>query len=148
MKHATMNDLKAVMDVFNKYKDIFHVTEVFVKIQIEKGAVIYEDGVVIIYGFFYEMTALGSALAFSNDAYISHIADTEPGSGNAAKVIRRLFKELFDRDIYITVRSDNRRAIAFYKKLRLQLVGRLEWSIDGVRRGGLPGEVYKRERKV
>jgi ribosomal protein S18 acetylase RimI-like enzyme len=79
----------------------------------------------------------GNATAIKGDAYISEIAIKEQGSGNASEVLQRFYKDV-NTNVWLTVRSSNERARAFYIKNEMKEVGTIAWSS-----GTLLGTVYK-----
>ncbi len=139
MNLATLDDLKDVMKLFQKHKDIFpHIRQDYVKREIEKGNVIYQDGVVIIYGIYQRKQKIGTVWAKAGDAHIGQIVSS--GIPLRASFILNMFFNEMKRDVWLTVRLENRKACKFYTKNGMKHVSAIFWV-----NGTLPGLVYKKE---
>ena len=130
---ATQDNLKDVYKILYTYKNIFpHVRNDFVKHMIDSQSVIYDSGVVIIFKKYKRRTRIGNYIANKDDWVIKQIANQSLGNGNASKVISAFIDE--NKHVVLSVRKNNERAIAFYKKNGFRVVGTVTWrnDIDGL----------------
>ena len=133
MNKATMSDLPVVMSYFKKHRDKFpHVRLDKIKQHILNGQVILEDDVVITFRIYQRRTKLGNIVADKGNATIHQIVTNEVGNGNARKVINKFF-DYINTSVYLTVRKDNARAINFYDKVGMALVGDISWKNNSIK---------------
>jgi len=107
---------------------------------IAKEQMILEEGILITFHHAKRRQTIGNVPVKKGDTVLHQIANAEPGSGNA-KVILNNFFEWCPRDIFLSVRSDNKKACLFYEQIGMTLVGETSWA-----RGTLPGKVYVKRK--
>jgi len=139
MNYAKESDITELLSIFKPYKkEVFpYLRKDTLQEKIRKNNVIFENGVVIVFGIYKKKQNIGNATAIKGDAYISEIATIEQGSGNASEVLQRFYKDV-NTNVWLTVRSSNERARAFYIKNEMKEVCTIAWSS-----GTLLGTVYK-----
>ena len=144
LHRATNDEFSAVFSVFQQYKALFpHIRHDYVKREIAKNNVIFDSGVVLVAVKYQKKTKLGSISALAGDWIAHQIAASTQGDGSAKRVFTA-FLQSIKRPCWITVRSANERAIAFYEKCGFVKVGTIEWKEQGV---PLPGTVLKYSNK-
>ena len=141
MNIATLEDLDVIESIFAPFiKTYFpHIRQDYLKGKIEKGNVILEDDIVIIFGVYKRRQKIGGVEAQKGDAHIGQIVAKSQGSGNASKVLLKFFNEM-NTVVWLTVRAENPRARAFYEKNGMKNVSEISWA-----EGTIPGVVYKFE---
>lgn len=164
MNHATLDNLEEIMDVFKQYGDTFpHIRRDKIETMIEFHNVIWEEKVLITYNHYKrkqlvaimrergEDTGLetrhhpvkSSYEAQKGDCILHQIAAKNQGDGSGKRVFERFIKYNKGRDIVLSVRSENKRAIEFYKKYGFIKVSKIEWG----KTKQVKGEVYLLEQK-
>lgn len=68
---------------------------------------------------------------------IHQIVARDKGNGSAFKVMKEFLFSI-DKNIYLTVRSDNVVANKFYEKLGMEIVGKTHWGKESI-----PGVVWR-----
>ena len=119
MKHATEKDLNDIMEVFKIHRDTFpHVRSDKIERMINEGNVIWEDEVVITYNHYKRSQRIGTYYrsARKGDCILHQIAAKNQGDGSAKKVFLRFLEYNKGKDVWLSVRAENKRAIAFYEK--------------------------------
>ncbi len=139
MNIATLNDFDTVKSTFAPYQKTYfpHIRTDYIERKIQSGNVVYEDGVVIIFGVYKRKQKIGTTEAQRGDAHIGQIVTLEQGNGVASKVLQKFFAEM-KTNVWLTVRAENDRARAFYIKNGMKEVGTISWSD-----GKIPGVVYR-----
>ena len=117
MNHATIDNLDEIMDVFKQYKDIFpHIRSDKIQRMIESKNVVWEEDVLITYNHYQRKQRVGIYEAQKGDCILHQIAAKNRGDGSGKRVFENFMKFNTNRDIVLSVRSANDRAISFYKK--------------------------------
>ena len=146
MNIVTLDDFDSVWDVFKKNKKYLgHVMSIKVKDRIEKGNVIFQDGVVITFHISKVSTKFGKDCDVSitkGDCILHQIASDEHSKGNGSKVLQEFFN-FVDTNVYLGVLDDNDVANNFYVKNGMKKVGYINWS-----KGKLKGSVFKYSKKL
>ena len=141
MNHATLADLKEIYWQFQKRKDVFpHVRRDSLQRMIEKGLVIWQDGVVITYQRYKKSTRIGDLDIPKGAIMLHQILNSRQFSGKGGDVFEQFVREIVkpgDDDLYLSVLKENTVACAFYERHGMKIVGRVAWS-----GGSLPGLVY------
>ena len=143
MKLATVEDYDEICLLFKKYKHIFpHIRFDYIKRSIEEGKVIYQDDVVIIFNKYKRTQAQGHLNAQKGDYHLKQIAIAEQGKGNAREVVEQFFAMAHadNAPVWLSVRSDNERARAFYTKVGMKEVSETSWA-----KGAILGTIYKKD---
>ena len=81
--------------------------------------------------------------AQEGDCILHQIAAKNQGDGSSKRIFERFVEYNKGRDIVLSVRSDNDRAIQFYKKNGFIKVSDIEWG----KTNQVKGEVYLLEQK-
>ena len=154
MNHANLDNLEEIMDVFKQYGDTFpHIRKDKIETMIEFHNVIWEEGVLITYNHYKRkqkvamMSKKNSVLtayeAQKGDCILHQIAAKNQGDGSGKRVFKRFIEYNKGRDIVLSVRTENDRAIKFYKKNGFIKVSDIEWGRDKQ----VKGQVYLLEQK-
>ena len=154
MNHATLDNLDEIMDVFKQYGDTFpHIRKDKIETMIEFHNVIWEEKVLITYNRYKRKQAVAMMTdkdrvisayeAQKGDCILHQIAAKNQGDGSGKRVFERFIDYNKGRDIVLSVRSLNTRAIEFYKKYGFIKVSDIEWG----KTKQVKGEVYLLEQK-
>jgi hypothetical protein len=142
MQHATIDNLKEIYRAFQQYKEIFPFKrQDKLKREIEKGQVIWQDGVVIVYQQYKKATDVGSVKIPRGSIMLHQILNSNQFSGKGGKVFDQFVREIVKPsggDVYLSVRESNAVARDFYERHGMKVVGKVSWS-----QGTLPGLVYR-----
>ena len=141
MNHAKETDFESVKEIFYQHKKWFpHIRTDYMKREIAKGNLIYDNDVVITYNFYKRKQRIGNVLAQQGDCILHQIA-AKHKNGSASQALQNFFEFVNPRRVYLSVRSDNEIAKKFYLKNNMKLVGSTTWA-----KGTLPGDVYLYDR--
>ena len=141
MNHAKETDFEAVKEIFYQHKEWFpHIRTDYMKREIAKGNLIYDNDVVITYKFYKRKQKIGEVIAQQGDCILHQIA-AKHKNGSASKALQKFFEFVKPRRVFLSVRSDNEIAKKFYVKNNMKLVGSTTWA-----KGTLPGDVYLYDR--
>ena len=154
MNHATLDNLEEIMNVFKQYGDTFpHIRKDKIETMIEFHNVIWEEGVLITYNHYKRKQkvammskknrVLSAYEAQKGDCILHQIAAKNQGDGSGKRVFERFIEYNKGRDIVLSVRTENDRAIKFYKKNGFIKVSDIEWGRDKQ----VKGQVYLLEQK-
>jgi len=154
MNHATLDNLDEIMNVFKQYGDTFpHIRKDKIETMIEFHNVIWEEDVLITYNHYKRKQrvammskknrVLSAYEAQKGDCILHQIAAKNQGDGSGKRVFKRFIEYNRGRDIVLSVRTENDRAIKFYKKSGFIKVSDIEWGKDNQ----VKGEVYLLEQK-
>ena len=154
MNHATLDNLDEIMNVFKQYGDTFpHIRKDKIETMIEFHNVIWEEDVLITYNNYKRKQrvammskknrVLSAYEAQKDDCILHQIAAKNQGDGSGKRVFERFIKYNKGRDIVKSVRTENDRAIKFYKKNGFIKVSDIEWGKDKQ----VKGQVYLLEQK-
>ena len=134
---AGEKDFEQVKSIFYKHKKWFpHVRTDYMRRMIAKEQLILEDGILITFHHAKRKQTIGNVHVRKGDTVLHQIANSEPGSGNAKTILTNFF-DWCARDVFLSVRSDNKKACKFYEDMGMLLVGETSWA-----KGTLPGKVY------
>ena len=141
MNHAKEIDFESVKEIFYQHKKWFpHIRTDYMKREIAKGNLIYDNDVVITYKFYKRKQKIGEVIAQQGDCVLHQIA-AKHKNGSASTALQKFFEFVKPRRVFLSVRSDNEIAKKFYVKNNMKLVGSTTWA-----KGTLPGEVYLYDR--
>ena len=144
MNHATIYNLDEIMDVFKQYKDVFpHVRSDKIQRMIESENLVWEEDVLITYNHYQRRQRVGIYEAQKVDCILHQIAAKNQGDGSGKRVFERFIKFNNGRDIILSVRSENDRAIKFYKDNGFEDVADIEWG----KTKQVKGKVYVLDQK-
>ena len=144
MNHATIDNLDEIMDVFKQYNKIFpHIRSDKIQRMIESENVVWEEKVLITYNHYQRKQKVGTYEAQKGDCILHQIAAKNQGDGSGRRVFEDFLKFNANRDIVLSVRAANDRAISFYKKYGFIKVSDITWGKDSQ----VKGEVYLLEQK-
>ena len=149
MIHARDNDFDVVKDIFYQHKEWFpHVRTDYMRRMIASGNLILDNDVIITYNYYkrnYKLvkSSMGEMsqkiIMQPNDCILHQIA-AKNRNGSASEALQRFFKWT-NRRVFLSVRSDNVIAKAFYERNDMKLIGKTSWTKDGVK-NALPGDIY------
>ena len=141
MNHAKETDFEAVKEIFYQHKEWFpHIRTDYMKREIAKGNLIYDNDVVITYKLYKRKQKIGEVIAQQGDCVLHQIA-AKHKNGSASIALQNFFEFVKPRRVFLSVRSDNEIAKKFYIKNNMKLVGSTTWA-----KGTLPGDVYLYDR--
>ena len=144
MNHATIDNLDEIMDVFKQYNKIFpHIRSDKIQRMIESENVVWEEKVLITYNHYQRKQKVGTYEAQKGDCILHQIAAKNQGDGSGKRVFENFMKFNTNRDIVLSVRAANDRAISFYKKYGFIKVSDITWGKESQ----VKGEVYLLEQK-
>jgi hypothetical protein len=142
MNHATLADLKEIYWQFQKRKDVFpHVRQDKLGRMIDKGLVVWQDGVVITYQQYKKKTRVGDLNIPAGSIILHQILNSRQFSGKGGEVFEQFVREIVKPsggDLHLSVREENTVACAFYERHGMTVAGKVVWS-----GGTLPGLVYR-----
>lgn len=140
MRHAKPSDLNTILEIFKENKEWFpHVRKSHIENRIAREQVILQDGVVITYHRNQRNGPIGrdSDVKVEKNSYILHqLINQYKGNGKTKEVLQEFFN--YAGTVYLTVRAENNRANAFYKKMGMKEIGYCNWS-----QGKMKGKVWK-----
>lgn len=141
LKHASPGDIDELYAHFYACREWFpHIRKDYLLRMLEAGTVVYSRGVIIVYSVYKRRQKLGTVTAGAGDIILHQILNTVLAAGitnnNASKVLGSFFKHV-DGKVWLTVRSENKRAIRFYLKNDFKKTGTISWMS-----GTLPGTVF------
>ena len=144
-----MDDFDEVWQIFKDNKEWFpHVRTDYMRRMIASGNLILDNDVIITYNYYkrnYKLvkSSMGEMsqkiIMQPNDCILHQIA-AKNRNGSASEALQRFFKWT-NRRVFLSVRSDNVIAKAFYERNDMKLIGKTSWTKDGVK-NALPGDVY------
>jgi len=136
LANASIEQLDEIYQHFYDCRYWFpHIRKDYVQRNIEAGNVVYDSGVIIIYKVYKRKQRLGTVEAQKGDTILHQILNSRPGT--SCKPIMEKFIQQSSGDVWLSVRADNDRACAFYKKCGMELVSDISWM-----QGKLPGYVF------
>jgi len=142
MIFAASSDFDKIKQVFYNHKKWFpHIRTDYLQRRIDRSQLIWEDGVIITFHHAKRKQKIGNVQINKHDTVLHQIVNSQPGNGNA-KVILNNFFEWCPQDVYLSVRTDNLTACAFYDKIDMLCIGEISWS-----KGRLPGRVYVKRKR-
>ena len=140
-KQAKIEEIKEVYAIFHKHKDVFpHIRFDYLQRKINSDCCVYEDGVVITYTVYKRKQRIGdNNHAVRGDVMLHQIVNANLSNGKSAEVLQRFFEHTVEgKLVWLTVRTDNKRAIKFYEKIGFEDMGDIYWM-----KGKLPGKVFR-----
>ena len=149
MIHAKEADTIEVKSIFKQHKEWFpHIRQDYIKRMIDSGNLILDNDVIITYNYYkrnYKLvkSSMGEMsqkiIMQPNDCILHQIA-AKNRNGSASEALQRFFKWT-NRRVFLSVRSDNVIAKAFYERNDMKLIGKTSWTKNGVK-NALPGDIY------
>lgn len=141
LKHAKPEDIDELYAHFYACREWFpHIRKDYLLRMLHAGTVVYSKGVIIVYSVYKRKQRLGTATASAGEVILHQILNTVLASGEtntkATTVLTAFFKHI-SGPVWLTVRSENKRAIRFYLKNRFKKAGTISWMS-----GALPGTVF------
>ena len=144
MNHSTIDNLDEIMDVLKQYNKIFpHIRSDKIQRMIESENVVWEEKVLITYNHYQRKQKVGTYEAQKGDCILHQIAAKNQGDGSGKRVFENFLHFNRGRDVVLSVRSENDRAISFYKKYGFIKVSDITWGKESQ----VKGEVYLLEQK-
>lgn len=138
---AKPEELDEIFRHFVDCKEWFpHIRKDYVERKILSGNVIYNFGVIIVFNVYKRRQRLGNVVAQKDDIILHQILNPNRGQlGNegCAEFIIKTFAEQSKTNVWLSVREENARAIAFYKKVGFEEVSKISWM-----GGKMPGLVF------
>ncbi len=137
---ADLENHEMVCAVFKKYKSIFpHIRQDYIFNMIKTGKCWYENGIIIMFNQYKRNNKIGNVTAPIGSFTIKQIVNENIGNGNTTTVLEN-FIRYANKDIYLSVRKDNTRAIRFYQKNNFHEIGIINWKNNTI-----PGLVFIRK---
>ena len=137
---AKIEEIKEVYAIFSKHKEVFpHIRFDYLQRKIDSGCCVYDNDVVITYTVYKRKQRIGDNHAVKGDVMLHQIVNADPSNGNSGDVLQRFLEHTVQgKLVWLSVRSDNERAIKFYEKMGFELMGNIFWM-----KGKLPGKVFR-----
>ena len=137
MRLAIQSEFEDIKLIFYKHKKWFpHIRTDYMKRMIEKKRLIYQDGVIITFHHAARKQKIGNVPVNKGETILHQIANRESGNGNAKKILLQFF-DWCEKDVYLSVRTDNQKACEFYEKIGMKEIGEHDWA-----KGRVKGKVY------
>ena len=137
MRLAIQSEFEDIKLIFYKHKKWFpHIRTDYMRRMIEKKRLIYQDGVIITFHHAARKQKIGNVLVNKGETILHQIANRESGNGNAKKILLQFF-DWCEKDVYLSVRTDNQKACEFYEKIGMKEIGEHDWA-----KGRVKGKVY------
>ena len=134
---ATPTHYLEIVNIFKANKKLFpHIRPDEIDRLIRSDACVYDSGVVIMFTIYKRNNLIGNILAPKGSCTLKQMLNTQIGNGNAQLVLDK-FLTFINRDVYLSVRADNLRAIRFYEKNNFIKIGSVAWN-----KGTTLGYVY------
>jgi len=141
MHRATMDDFKEIQEIFGMYKDVFsYMRQDYLIRRMQANQVIFEDGVVIIFGIYKRNQKIGTALAKKDDVMCYELASKDP---TKAKKKMEQFINYVDTNVWSNAREANIISRVFHKRTGFVEMGQIVWK-----NGTIKGCVYCAPKKV
>ena len=125
----TVNDtVNDIIDIFKLYPDIFpggyfRFLKSKIHKKIEKNEIIFKDGVVLTWTKYKRKTKLTPSMSIiKGEIKINQLVNQNQGNGLAKKIFVDFIRDN-PTTLYLDVKSDNERAIEFYKKNNFKPIG-------------------------
>lgn len=113
---ASLADVPAIKALMDRYKqEILPVPIREIKAAVLRGELAYDRGVAILYDRPGHQRYYGARLD-PQAIHICQLAATTKGDGSARDVLARFFAEV-GVQVFLLVKSDNHRGVAFYEKM-------------------------------
>ena len=137
---AKIEEIKEIYGIFAQYKEVFpHIRFDYLQRKIDSGCCVYEDDVVITYTVYKRKQRIGDNCAIKGEVMLHQIVNANPSNGKSVEVLNRFFEHTVEgKPVWLTVRTDNKRAIKFYEKIGFEDMGDIYWM-----KGELPGKVFR-----
>ena len=114
MNHAKETDFEAVKEIFYQHKEWFpHIRTDYMKREIAKGNLIYDNDVVITYKFYKRKQKIGEVIAQQGDCVLHQIAANHK-NGSATTSLPNFFDFVQPRRVFLCVRLDTYIPTKFY----------------------------------
>ena len=137
MNLAKTTDYDAIANAFKVNRKLFpHIRTDYINSMIRSCKCAYDDGIIIMFTVYKRNNMIGDVQAPKGSCTLKQILNTQIGNGNAQIALDK-FLTFASRDVYLSVRADNIRAIRFYEKNNFVKVGSITWK-----KGTIPGYVY------
>ena len=137
MRLAIQSEFEDIKLIFYKHKKWFpHIRTDYMRRMIEKKRLIYQDGVIITFHHAARKQKIGNVPVNKGETILHQIANKESGNGNAKKILLQFF-DWCEKDVYLSVRTDNQKACEFYEKIGMKEIGEHDWA-----KGRVKGKVY------
>lgn len=126
------NKIKKMEKIFKQYPEVFprgyfKFFNASMAGKIKNKEIIFndKDGVILTWKV-YKKSSMLHTKEFPlrpGDVKVNQLVNKTPGNGKAKKIFMEFLKKHKDKNIYLDVRSDNPRAIKFYKKNNFRKIG-------------------------
>lgn len=135
--------IKNLEKIFKQYPDIFprgyyRFFETSMRNKIKNKEIIFKKGVILTWKI-YKRNPGKSKLMNKGDLKINQLVNKNQGNGMAKKIFVDFLKKHNDKNIFLDVKKDNKRAIKFYKKNGFKKVGNTKF-------GEFKGIIMKRKK--
>jgi hypothetical protein len=122
MNFATTKDYDDILKIFRKHKKWFpHVRPDYIETMIKDDKCILDGGVIITFHKLKRRQKIGNIQMVPGQYKLHQIVKVDEDA-NTKEIMQKFF-DYCDGDVYLTVKSDNDRAKAFYNKMNMEYVG-------------------------
>ena len=135
--------IKKLENIFKQYPNIFprgyyRFFETSMRNKIKNKEIIFKKGVILTWKI-YKRDPGKNKLMNKGDLKINQLVNKNQGNGMAKKIFVEFLKKHNNKNIFLDVKKDNKRAIKFYKKNGFKKVGTTKF-------GDFQGIIMKRKK--
>jgi hypothetical protein len=138
--------MEEIIKIFKQYPKIFprgyfRFLKRTLREKFENKEIIFKNGVVLTWKKYKVNPGKYTKYNFKKgDIKINHLVNKNQGNGEAKKIFIKFLEKHKDKNLLLDVRTNNKRAIKFYKKNGFKKVGKTKF-------GDLPGEIMIRKKE-
>ena len=133
--------MEEIVKIFQQYPNVFpsgyfRFLKGTLREKFQNKEIIFENGVVLTWKKYKVNPGKYAKYNFKKgDIKINHLVNKNQGNGEAKKIFLQFIEKHKDKNLLIDVRTNNQRAINFYKKNGFEQVGETTFN-------NLPGLIY------
>ena len=129
-KNNYRSKIKEMEKIFKLYPDVFpsgyfRFFNASMSNKIKNNEYIFKNGVIMTWKIYKRKSQIHTDKfpIEVGDVKINQLVNKNPGNGKAKKIFTSFLKKHNKKKIYLDVRSDNKRAVKFYKKNKFRKIG-------------------------
>lgn len=137
--------IKKLEKIFKQYPDIFprgyyRFFETSMRKKLENKEIIFKNGVILTWKLYKRDPGKNKPMN-KGDLKINQLVNKNQGNGMAKKIFVAFLKKHKDKNIFLDVKKDNKRAIQFYKKNGFKKIGNTKF-------GDIQGIIMKKSKNL
>lgn len=137
--------IKKLEKIFKQYPDIFprgyyRFFETSMRKKLENKEIIFKNGVILTWKLYKRDPGKNKPMN-KGDLKINQLVNKNQGNGMAKKIFVAFLKKHKDKNIFLDVKKDNKRAIQFYKKNGFKKIGTTKF-------GNIQGIIMKKSKNL